>query len=81
MRSVAVGEDRERVSLPSKAEWLHMALECRNGLNWYPIRCSLPSSNRFGLRGLVGSGMEWLNDPGSACFTEVSDPDRWDDDS
>ena len=68
-----------RYRLLSEAEWLYLASERRDGLNWYPLRGLSPSPNRFGLHGLVGSVMEWLDDPGSRCFTDPPDPGRWND--
>ena len=70
----------KKYRLLSEAEWLYVASERKDGLNWYPLRWSSPSANRFGLQGLVGSVMEWLDDPGSACFMEAPHAGRRNDD-
>ena len=69
----------KKYRLLSEAEWLYVASERKDGLNWYPLRWSSSSPNRFGLHGLVGSVMEWLDDPGSACFMEAPDAGRRND--
>ena len=69
----------KRYRLLSEAEWLYLASERKDGRDWYPLLWSSPSPNRFGLHGLVGSVMEWLDDPGTACFTEAPDESRWND--
>ena len=70
----------KRYRLLSEAEWLYLASERKDGLNWYPLLRSSPSPNRFGPHGLAGSVMEWLDDPGTACFTGAPDEGRWNDD-
>ena len=70
----------KKYRLLSEAEWLYVASERKDGLNWYPLRWSSSSPNRFGLHGLAGSVMEWLDDPGSACFMEAPDAGRRNDD-
>ena len=70
----------ERYRLLSEAEWLYVASQRKDGTNWYPFRWSSPGPNRFGLHALGGSVMEWLDEPGSRCFTEAPDPSRQNDD-
>ena len=76
----------EKYRLLSEAEWLYVSSESKDGTNWYPLPGSwwhAPSShgpNRFGLQGLRGSVMEWLDEPGSRCFSKASDASRQDDD-
>ena len=76
----------ERYRLLSEAEWLYVSSESKDGTNWYPLPSAwqnTPSShgpNRFGLQGLRGSVMEWLDEPGSRCFSEPSDAGRQGDD-
>ena len=70
----------ERYRLLSEAEWLYVASQRKDGTNWYPFRWSSRGPNRFGLHALGGSVMEWLDEPGSRCFTEAPNPSRQNDD-
>ena len=70
----------KKYRLLSEAEWLYVSSVLKDGTNWYPWPWSSRWPNRFGLHGLAGSVMEWLDEPGSRCFTEVSDASGKDDD-
>ena len=69
----------ERYRLLGEAEWLYVASRRKDGTNWYPYRWSSQGRNRFGLHALGASVMEWLDEPGSRCFTESPDPSRQND--
>lgn len=69
----------EKYRLLSEAEWLYVSSERRDGRNWYPLPRSCSGPNRFGLHGLLGSTMEWLDEPGSRCFSEATDASVKDD--